>query len=89
MRRPRRVGHPGGLVRGRQLQQRLQRARRRVDAGPDSPSAANRAGIVSMVNSAGSQPGTSSQVSGADTRASGPGRTEYAEATVRSLAFWL
>ena len=33
--------------------------------------------------------GTSSHVSGVDTRASGVGRTEYAEATVRSFAFWL
>jgi hypothetical protein len=32
---------------------------------------------------------SSSQVTGADTRASGLGRTEYALATVRSLAFWL
>ena len=31
----------------------------------------------------------SSQVSGADTRASGLGRMEYAEQTVRSFAFWL
>ena len=32
---------------------------------------------------------TSSHDSGADTVASGVGRTEYAAATVRSLAFWL
>ena len=54
-----------------------------------SPIAAKRAGIVSTVKSAGSHAGTSSQVSGADTRASGSGRTEYAEQVVRSLAFWL
>lgn len=41
-----------------------------------SPISANRAGTVSMVNFAGSHEGTSSQVSGADTRASGSGRTE-------------
>ena len=42
-----------------------------------------------MVNASGRQSGTWSQDSGIDTRASGVGRTEYAEATVRSLAFWL
>ena len=50
---------------------------------------AKRRGMVSMVNSSGRQSGTSSQASGAETRASGVGRTEYAEATVRSFAFWL
>ena len=54
-----------------------------------SPSWAKRSGTVSMVNASGWQPATSSQVSGVETRASGVGRTEYAEATVRSLAFWL
>jgi hypothetical protein len=54
-----------------------------------SPIAANRSGMVNRVYSAGSQAGTSSQVNGAETRTSGTGRTEYAEATVRSLAFWL
>jgi len=54
-----------------------------------SPIAANRAGIVATVKAAGSQPCTSSQASGADTRASFVGRIEYAEATVRSFAFWL
>ena len=42
-----------------------------------------------MVYAAGSHVGTSSQVSGVETRASGTGRMEYADATVRSLAFWL
>ena len=42
-----------------------------------------------MVNIPGSQSGTSSQVSGAETWAFGVGRTEYAEAVVWSLAFWL
>ncbi|CFE38229.1 Uncharacterised protein [Mycobacterium tuberculosis] len=37
---------------------------------------ANRLGTVAMVNTAGSQPGTSSQCSGVDTRASGVARTE-------------
>src|ERR1700730_4937591 len=54
-----------------------------------SPMFAKRGGIVKIVNSAGSQSGTSSQCSGAETRASGSGRTEYAEHVVRSLAFWL
>src|SRR3984957_628774 len=54
-----------------------------------SPISANRLGIVSTVKSAGSQSGTSCQYRGAETRASGSGRTEYAEHVVRSLAFWL
>ena len=54
-----------------------------------SPSSANPAGTVSMVNASGSQLGTSSHVSGVDARASGSGRSEYAEAMVRSFAFWL
>ncbi|CKR36213.1 Uncharacterised protein [Mycobacterium tuberculosis] len=41
-----------------------------------SPMSANRLGTVAMVNTAGSQPGTSSQCSGVDTRASGVARTE-------------
>ena len=54
-----------------------------------SPISAKREGIVSSVKSPGSQASTSSQASGADTRASGVGRTEYAAAIVRSFAFWL
>ena len=50
---------------------------------------AKRFGIESTVKSAGSQSGTSCQCSGVDTRASGTGRTEYAEHVVRSFAFWL
>jgi hypothetical protein len=38
--------------------------------------AANRAGTVSIVYSAGSHDGTSAQVSGVDTRTSGTGRRE-------------
>ena len=53
------------------------------------PIAAMRFGIVSTVKSAGSQSGISLHSIGADTRASGSGRTEYAEHVVRSLAFWL
>ena len=49
----------------------------------------NRPGTVATVNRSGRQSGTSSHRSGVDTRASGVARTEYAEATVRSLAFWL
>ena len=41
-----------------------------------SPISANRWGIVKMVKSSGSQPSTSSQRIGADTRASGTPRTE-------------
>ena len=48
-----------------------------------------RPGTVSSLNAAGSHPGTSSHDSGVDTRASGVGRTLYADATVRSFAFWL
>ena len=54
-----------------------------------SPFALNHAGIVFSVKSAGSHTSISSQVIGADTRASGRGRTENADATVRSFAFWL
>ena len=54
-----------------------------------SPISAKRAGTVSTVKSAGSQSGTSCQWSGVETRASGSGRTEYAEQVVRSFAFWL
>ena len=54
-----------------------------------SPIFAQRAGTVNKVKSAGLQSGTSSQVSGVETRASGSGRTEYAEHVVRSFAFWL
>ena len=50
---------------------------------------AKRAGIDASVKSPGSAEPISSHVSGAETRASGVGRTEYAPATVRSLAFWL
>jgi len=45
--------------------------------------------MVFSVKSAGSHRSSSCHETGADTRASGFGRTEYAEATVRSLAFWL
>ena len=44
-----------------------------------SPNSAKRFGTVSTAKSAGSQSGTSCQWSGVDTRASGSGRTEYAE----------
>jgi hypothetical protein len=57
-----------------------------VDASPRS---AKRAGAVVRVNAAGSQSATSPHSSGIDTRASGVGRTDHAEATVRSFAFWL
>ena len=53
-----------------------------------SPTASIRSRIVVRVNAAGSQSGTSSHVIGADARASGIGRIEYADAIVRSRAFW-
>src|SRR5258705_8865791 len=46
-----------------------------------SPRSANRAGAVASVNAAGSQSATSSHSKGVDTRASGVGRTDQAEAT--------
>src|SRR4029453_12445960 len=52
-------------------------------------SAGRRAGTVSIVNASASHPGTSSHRSGVETRASGVGRAEYCDATVRSFAFWL
>ena len=54
-----------------------------------SPMSAKRCGTVATVKSAGSQSATSSHRRGVETRASGVARTEYADATVRSLAFWL
>ena len=51
-RRPARRALPRG-----ELEQRLERARRRVDPAPRSPSRAKRAGIVRSVKSAGSQCG--------------------------------
>jgi hypothetical protein len=54
-----------------------------------SPIRAKREGIEASVKSPGSADSISSHVTGADTRASGVGRTEYAAATVRSFAFWL
>ncbi len=50
---------------------------------------ANRSGTEARVNAAASTVATSSQARGVETRASAVGRTEYADATVRSLAFWL
>ena len=90
VRRPRRVAEPLLLLARRQLEQRLERARdaRRCRHG-DRRRPQTRAGIVASVKSAGSHASTSSHASGADTRASGFGRTEYAAATVRSFAFWL
>src|SRR5258708_29032542 len=54
-----------------------------------SPIFAKRSGSVKIVKSAGLQSGTSCQRNGVETRASGSGRTEYAEHVVRSFAFWL
>src|SRR6185503_9350718 len=49
-----------------------------------SPILAKRVGIVAIVKAAGSTSATSLQSRGAETRASGVGRIEYAPATVRS-----
>src|SRR5215472_9575236 len=51
-----------------------------------SPRSANRAGAVASVNAAGSQSATSSHSRGIDTRASGVGRTDQAEATRRVVS---
>ncbi len=53
-----------------------------------SPTSATRSRIVWIVNASGSTSATSSQRSGAEARASGVGRIEYAEAIVRSREFW-
>src|SRR5439155_249192 len=55
----------------------------------ESPRSAKRFGAVISVNAVGSQSATSSHSSGIETRASGVGLTDQADATVRSLAFWL
>jgi len=62
--------------------------RRRQMSAVASPTAATLSRIVSSVKAAGSALGTSSQRSGAEARASGVGRIEYAAAIVRSRAFW-
>jgi hypothetical protein len=54
-----------------------------------SPSSAKRSRIVQMSKSATSQPGSSAQVTGALTVASGRARTLYAEAIVWSRAIRL
>ena len=53
-----------------------QNARDRTIASEGSPTSSSRAGTVSRRRSAGSTSGTSSQVTGQQTRASGTGRTE-------------
>ena len=77
VRRPRRVAQALRLVALAQLEQRLERPDRVVDPGARvarSPRSAP--GTVSIVNASASTVGTSSQVSGVETRASGSGRTE-------------
>ena len=66
VRRPGRVALPlGPLPRGRELEQRLERARGAVDARPpDRRAGPGGPGTVRSVKSAGSQAGSSSQVSG-------------------------
>ena len=58
-------------------------------AAPGSPTVRKRSGTVLMLRSSGSTSATSSHERGHDTRALGTGRIEYADAIVRSLAFWL
>ena len=53
-----------------------------------SPTSSIRFRIVVSVNISGRTDETSSQSSGADARASGVGRIEYADAIVRSREFW-
>jgi hypothetical protein len=60
-----------------------------VDRACRSPTSAKRAGIVATVKSSGATSASSSQVTGAETGAPGLGRMLYAEAIVRSRAFWL
>ena len=90
VRRPRRIAQPLALVPRRELEQRA-RARRRARRCRRADRRRSRTAPASSpsVKSAGSHSSISSHVSGAETRASGRGRTEYAAATVRSLAFWL
>jgi hypothetical protein len=89
VRRPRGVRQAGRLVARGELEELLERAGRVVHALVRIAHRAKRSGIVSTVKSAGVAPGTSSHRERRDTRASGSGRTEYAEHVVRSLAFWL
>src|SRR5205823_9833216 len=78
-------GSPGGMPSCSNLGRRLTFLRH-IPA-VRSPTFATRLRIVFSVNRDGSQRGTSLQPSGAETRASGVGRTEYAQAIVRSRAF--
>ena len=90
----RRVGHVAqavvALVALEPLEQRGRgRAPRRRSRRAGRRSSANRAGTVRTVSSRGSASGSSSHSSGVETGACGSGRTEYADAMVRSRAFWL
>ena len=90
VRRPRRVAQALGLVRARESSSSASSDPTASSMpAPGSPLAANRAGTVASVNASASTSATSSHASGIETRASGSGRTEYADATVRSFAFWL
>ena len=89
LRRPGRIALAFLLVAPRQFEQPSSEYARSSIPRWRSPISAKRAGIVAIVKAAGSQSATSLQSSGAETRASGVGRIEYAPATVRSLAFWL
>jgi hypothetical protein len=84
VRRPRRVAQAAAFVARGEVEQRWWSM-----ASCGSPTVWNRRGMVVSVKSPGSAVSASAQVSGAETRASGLGRTEYAAAMVRSLAFWL
>jgi hypothetical protein len=88
IRRVRRLADPGRFLALDPLEQHPQIADG-VVAACTSPSDAKRPGMETSVKSSVSTSGSSFQVTGADTAASGRGRTEYAEAMVRSRAFWL
>ena len=89
LRRVRRLALAGGLLALDPLEQDVQIADGVVDRGLDVAQLAKRSGIEASVKSSVSTSGSSSQVTGAETVASGRPRTEYAEAIVRSRAFWL
>ena len=89
MGRIRRLADPFGLVALDPLEEDAQIAERVVDARLDVAQLLEPLGIVASVKSFVSTSGSSFQVTGADTVASRRARTEYAEAIVRSRAFWL